>query len=64
MIPANEILNFIMVIIIENGFQVDVEIGKYLRKMVSHTAPDGPYRPQKRILILQSKALTFQGGSR
>ena len=46
MIPANEALNFIMVIIIENGFQVDVEIGRYLRKMVSHTAPDGPYRPK------------------
>ena len=45
MIPANEALNFIMVIIIiiiKNGFQVDVEIGRYLRKMVSHTAPDGP----------------------
>ena len=50
MIPANEALNFIMVIIIKNGFQVDVEIGGYLRKMVSHTAPDGPkkrsYKPK------------------
>jgi len=50
MILANEALNFIMEIIIKNGFQVDVEIGRYLRKMVTHTAPDGPYRPQKRIL--------------
>ena len=50
-IPANEALNFIMVILIKNGFQVDVEIGRYLRKMVSHTAPDGPYRSQKRIPI-------------
>ena len=50
MIPANEALNFIMVIIIKKGFQVDVEIGGYLRKMVSHTAPYGPIWPQKRIL--------------
>ena len=39
---ANEALKFIMVIIIENGFQVDVEIGGYLRKMISHTAPEWP----------------------
>ena len=40
MIPANEALNFIMVIIIiKNGFQVDVEIGGYLRKMISHPTP-------------------------
>ena len=53
MIPANEALNFIMVIIIiiiENGFQVDVEIGRYLREMVSHPAPEWPIYPQKRIL--------------
>ena len=52
MIPANEALNLIMVIIIiiiiiKNGFQVDVEIGRYLRKMVSHTAPDGPHMTPK-----------------
>ena len=33
---------FIMAIIIKNGFRVDVEIGRYLRKMVSHTAPEWP----------------------
>ena len=49
MILANEALNFIMVIILKNGFQVDVEIGRYLPKMVSHPAPDGPYRLQKRM---------------
>ena len=42
MLPANEAPNLIMVIIIKNGFQVDVKIGRYLRKMDSHTAPDGP----------------------
>ena len=47
MIPANEALKFIMVIIIKNGFQVDVEIGRYLRKMVSHTAPEGPHMAPK-----------------
>ena len=49
-ISANEALNSIMVIIIKNGFQVGVEIGGYLRKMISHPAPEGPCRPQKRTL--------------
>ena len=49
-ISANEALNFIMVIIIKNGFQVDVEIGGYFTKMISHPALECPYRPQKRTL--------------
>ena len=47
----------IIIIIIKNGFQVDVKIARFLRKMVSHTAPDGPYRPQKRILYAQKRIL-------
>ena len=39
MVPANEALNFIMEIIIGNGFQVDVEIGGYFTKMVSQYGP-------------------------
>ena len=50
MIPANEALNFIrvIIIIIQDGFQVDVEIGGYSPKMISHPAQNGPYRPQKK----------------
>ena len=42
MISANEALNFIMVIIIKDGFQVDVEIGPQMAKMISHLAQNGP----------------------
>ena len=60
-ISANEALNFIMVIIIQDGFQVDVEIGGYFTKMISHPAQKGPHRPQKRTLYAQKRTL-LNGG--
>ena len=64
MIPANEALNFIMVIIIKNGFQVDVEIGGYFTKMISHPAPEGPYRPQKRTYIGPKESTVYRAAFR
>jgi len=50
MISANEALNSIMVIIIKDGFQVDVEIGGYFMKIISHPAQKVPDRPQNKTL--------------
>ncbi len=47
MVPANEALNFIMVTIIKNGFQVDVPENGIYRKWFRIQAPDGPNGPKR-----------------
>ena len=47
MVPASEALNFIMVTIIKNGFQVILIKNGIYRKWFRIQAPDGPNGPKR-----------------
>ena len=54
MISTNDTLNFIMVIIIQDSFQVDVQIGSIshnYRLQFAHPAQKEPKLPQKRARV-------------